>query len=230
MTRQITFRVTNRLTENTGQAVLVFLLPFVDRTTEDVLLSPWQTLNPAANGGHQSFVFQDDMGLAVQNQDTGTQSVTEAVRHNQLYTVSNNDNQGPVLHLSASETPGSSRQVAVRNTTDPTITLRAIWSVSGHTTITMEGINFDTTTTYELIPTLFFVVAFLPGMDFQLPQYSQQTPFVPPPSIFGESVFTRYDARSGVSDVEVTWVRPGGMNGADALIFNPPTMAIQRLG
>lgn len=230
MTREISFRLTNRLTENTGQSVLVFLLPFMDRTTEDAILSPWQTLNPAANCGHQSFVFRENLELAVENQATGTQSPTVAVRQNQLYTVTNNDNQGPVLHLSHSETPRSSSQVAVRNTTDPTIALRAFISISGSRVITQGGINFGTTVTFELIPTLFFVVVHPPSPTFRLPQFSHQIPFIPPPEIFGESTFRRYDSQSGVGHVEVSWMRPGGMSGADILVFDPPTAPLNPLG
>lgn len=230
MTRKISFRLTNRLTENTGQSVLVFLVPFMDRTTEDAVLEPWQTLNPAANGGKQSFVFHDRLGLMVENQTTGTQSATLAVQPNQFYTVTNNDNQGPVLQLSPSETPLSSTKVAVRNTTDPTISLEAIWSVSGSTVAVQKGINLDTTATFELIPTLFFVVAHPPSPAFQLPQFSRQIPFVPPPEIFDKSPFSRYDPQSGVSRVEVSWVRPGGMSGADTLVFDPPSAPILPLG
>lgn len=225
MQTPIYFRLTNRLTRNNGYKVLVFLTPADTSQPKDLHFAAWQTLNPAANGGNQPFLYQGRLQLAVEDEDTECQSPTVAVRPNQYYTVTNADNQGPVLNLSYSQKPPSSRQVAVENTTDPAIGLSTIWMVDGRPIVQQSGLNLDSTATFVLNPTFFFIVARTPedGFAWRLPQFSPQTVFVAPPEESFANVTYRgaYRVPPGADLVEVTWKRPGGMAGADVLTFNP---------
>ncbi|MEM9595386.1 MAG: hypothetical protein AAGD06_14025 [Acidobacteriota bacterium] len=224
MRNQIRFRLTNQLTESTGQIVLVFLVPAIDRHSDNAVLTPWQVLNPAPNGGNQPFLFDvQDLQLAVENQDTLCQSRSVDVHANQLYTVTNNHNQGPVLHLSRSEVPRKASQISVRNTTDPPATLRSIWKVGGRPVLVKEGINLGSTNTVEIIPTLFFIVVQPLGDGSPLRQYSREFPYQPMPQMFKESRAASYDVPVGQREVSVRWIRPGGMSGADVLVFDPPS-------
>ena len=209
MNGPVQFLVTNNVTENTGQQVLVFLAPTDATDSEDFNFSAWQVLNPSANGGSQPFLFQDTIQLAVENANTLSRSSTLDVTPNQFYTVSNENNQGPVLKLT-NQTPPSSKQVAIQNATDPAIMLNSIWSVNGNPIVSQGGLNLRGITTFELASTLFFMVA-IPtrtGFNYRLQQFSSQTRYVIP---------------QGVTQVNVTWSRPGGINGSDVLTFDPPS-------
>jgi hypothetical protein len=227
MTRKVQFRLTNRLTRNTGQMVLVFLRPVLGPDTRDMHLNAWQTLNPAANGGSHPFTFYGAMQLAVEDRYTHCQSPLVDVRPNQLYTVSNDDNQGPVLNLSHGEAAPSSRQVAVRNTTDPAISLNATWLCDGWPILQQSALNLGITATFRLAPTFFFVVTQPPfggPSGVRLQQFSRDFPYqVPPEADFVNKPHSEYLLPPGADRVEVTWTRPGGMDGADTLIFDPPS-------
>jgi len=225
MQNPIYFRLFNRLTRNNGYMVLVFLTPADTSKPRDLFFAAWQTLNPAANGGNQPFLYQGNLQLAVEDEDTECQSPTVEVRPNQYYTVSNNDSQGPVLNLSYSQKPQSSKQVAVENTTDPAITLANLWMVDGKPIVKQGGLNLDSTATFVLDPTFIFIVARPVGEGFtwRLPQFSPPSVFLPPSEDSFASVTYRgsYRVPPGADLVEVTWNRPGGMSGADVLTFNP---------
>ncbi len=211
MPRIADFLVTNNVTQNTGQRVLVFLTPTDAADTEDFNFAAWQMLNPSANGGSQPFTFQDTIQLVVENQETLAQSSTIQVAANQLYTVTNENNQGPVLNLT-SEAPQSAAVTAVTNKTDPAITLNSLWYVSGSPNVSRGGLTVGNTVSFELAPTLFFLVAIptVTGFNYRLQQFSGET---------------RYIIPAGVTHVDVTWSRPGGIPGSDVLTFNPPSAA-----
>lgn len=224
MSRPIRFTVTNELTQNTGQVILVYQMPLTNRLSESITLSAWQILNPSANGGSQPFFYNGRLQLAVENENTLSRSVITEVAPNQLYTVTNNYNQGPVLHLT-SESPPSARQVGVRNSTDPPISLNTIWFVDDRPVIQEAGVNLGAAVTFELNPAFFFVIAHPRNDGLQLQQFSHQVPFVPSPReiVDGASYTKSYDVPGGVQEVKVSWRRPGGINGADVLVFDPPT-------
>lgn len=209
MARTVEFLVTNDVTENTGQRVLVFLTPTDAADAEDYNYHAWQILNPSANGGSQPFTFQDTIQLAVENQDTFSRSTEIEVAANQLYTATNENNQGPVLNLTG-DTPPSAKVTAVTNKTDPAVSLNSIWSVNNNPIVSQGGLNLETTVTFELASTLFFMVA-IPtrtGFNWRLQQFSNQTKYIVP---------------AGVTNVGVHWSRPGGLTGSDVLTFSPPS-------
>lgn len=211
MARIVDFLVTNHVTQNTGQRVLVFLTPTDAADAADFNFAAWQILNPSANGGNQPFTFQDTIQLAVENQETFSQSATIEVSANQLYTVTNENNQGPVLNLT-SEAPQSAAVTAVTNRTDPAVTLNSIWSVNGNPIVSQGGLNLGNTVSFELASSLFFMVAIptVTGFNYRLQQFSGETRYIIPP---------------GVTHVDVTWSRPGGLPGSDVLTFYPPSAA-----
>lgn len=209
MARTVEFMVTNNVTQNTGQRVLVFLTPTDAADAEDFNFAAWQILNPSANGGNQPFTFRDTIQLAVENQQTMSRSAEIEVAANQLYTVTNENNQGPVLNLT-SEPPQSSAVTAVTNKTDPAITLNSLWYVNGNPIVSQGGLNLGNTVSFELASSLFFLIAIptVTGFNYRLQQFSDEARYIIPP---------------GVTYVDVTWSRPGGMPGSDVLTFNPPS-------
>ncbi len=205
------FMVTNQVTQNTGQRLLVFLTPTDASDAEDYNFHAWRILNPSANGGRQPFSFEDSIQLAVQDETTLSTSSTVDVLPNQSWEVRNEDYQGPVLSM-VSASPPSSKLVAVSNKTDPAILLSSVWSVNGNPIVSQGGFNLGTTQTFELNPTLFFLVA-VPtrtGFNWRLQEFSGQFKYIIP---------------QGVTKVNVTWSRPGGMSGSDVLVFDPPSAA-----
>ncbi|MES1240578.1 MAG: hypothetical protein ABUT39_03070 [Acidobacteriota bacterium] len=205
------FNVTNQVTQNTGQRVLVFLTPTDASDAEDYNYNAWKILNPSANGGSQPFTFQDSIQLAVQDQVSLSTSSTVEVLPNQSWIVTNEDYQGPVLSM-ISTPPPSSKLVAVSNQTDPAILLNSIWSINGSPIVSQGGFNLGTTQTFQLNPTLFFMVA-IPtrtGFNWRLQEFSGQFKYIIP---------------QGVTSVNVTWSRPSGMPGSDVLVFDPPSAA-----
>ena len=208
MPRIVEFNVINRVTQNTGQRVLVFLTPTNAVDSPDSGFAAWQILNPSANGGSQPFTFTDSLQLAVEDQETRSSSARIEVGENQLYTVTNENNQGPVLNLS-DETPPSAAVTAVTNRTDPAIPLNALWFVHGSPVVS-QGFNRDTTVSFQLASSLFFMVAIpvLTGFGYRLQQFSAETRYIIPP---------------GTNRVVVTWSRPGGLAGSDVLTFDPPS-------
>lgn len=230
MASEVRFRLINRLTRNTGQMVLAFLRPLLGSDTRNMHLNAWRTLNPAANGGSQPFTYRGTLQLAVEDQATHCQSPLVDVRPNQLYTVSNDDNQGPVLNLSLGEGAPSSKQVAVRNTTDPAISLDAIWFCDHWPILKQSALNLGITATFQIDPTFFFVVTQPPfggASGIRLNQYSQEFPYiVPPEGNFKSKPYAEYQVPPGAELVEIIWTRPGGMDGADTLIFNPPSLPL----
>jgi len=207
----VDFLVTNNVTQNTGQRVLVFLTPTNAVDAEDYNFAAWQTLNPSHSGGSQPFTFIDSIQLAVENQLTQSRSAQVEVMPNQLYDVTNENNQGPFLNLT-NQTPPSSKLTAVSNKTDPAILLNSIWSVNNNPIVSQGGLNLGNTVTFELAPTLFFMVAIptVQGFNYRLQQFSGQFKYIVP---------------QGVSQVAVSWSRPGGMTGSDVLTFEPPSAA-----
>ncbi len=208
---QVEFMVTNNVTKNTGQRVLVFLTPTDAADAEDFNFAAWQILNPSANGGSQSFTFRDSIKLAIENQKTLSKSATIEVAANHLYTVTNENNQGPTLNLT-NEPPQSAAVTAVTNKTDPAITLSSLWYVNGNPIVSQGGLNLGNTVSFQLASTLFFMVA-IPtrtGFNWRLQQFSNETKYIIP---------------TGVTSVDVTWSRPGGMTGSDVLTFSPPSAA-----
>ena len=205
------FTITNLVTQNTGQRVLVFLTPTDAADAEDYNFTAWQILNPSCNGGSACFTFQDTIQLCAQAQASCTQSANINVLPNQSYTVTNENNQGPYLNLT-SNPPPSSKQVAVTNATDPPISLKCIWSINNSPVVSQGGLNLNDTQTFELAPTLFFMVA-IPtrtGFNWRLQEFSTQTKYIIP---------------QGVTNVSATWSRPGGLSGSDVLVFDPPSAA-----
>jgi hypothetical protein len=205
------FTVNNQVTENTGQRILVFLTHTDASDAENYNLAAWKTLNPSANGGYQPFTFQDSIQLAVQNQSTLSTSATVEVLPNQSWTVTNEDFQGPALSMTGTPPP-SAKLVSVSNQTDPAIQLNSIWSVNGTPIVSLSGFNLGTTQTFQLNPTLYFMVA-IPtrtGFNWRLQEVSNQFKYIIP---------------MGVTQVNVTWSRPGGMSGSDVLQFDPPSAA-----
>ncbi len=205
------FTVTNQVTENTGQRILVFLTPTNATDAEDYNFNAWKILNPSANGGHQPFTFQDSIQLAVQDQATLSTSSSVEVLPNQSWVATNEDFQGPVLKMLATPPP-SSKLVAVSNQTDPATLLNNIWSVNGSAIVSQGGFNLGTTQTFQLNPTLFFKVA-IPtrtGFNWRLQEFSSEVKYIIP---------------QGVTQVNMTWSRPGGMSGSDVLTFDPPSAA-----
>ncbi|HJX29562.1 MAG TPA: hypothetical protein VJ885_16790 [Thermoanaerobaculia bacterium] len=223
MTNDICFKLTNQLTENTGQSVLVYMMPAVDRLDSDLFLSAWKVLNPSANGGSQRFRFRNELQLAVEHEPTLCRSAIQDVKPNQLYLATNSATHGPALQLSYSETPPNTRQVAVRNDTDPPLDLSAIWYVDGSPIAIQRQINLGATTTMQLSPEFYFIVALptLKGVD----QFSSEFPYlVPAQDAFrAASAHHAYRIPPGCRNVSVRWLRPGGMSGSDLLIFDPPS-------
>ncbi|MEM9595385.1 MAG: hypothetical protein AAGD06_14020 [Acidobacteriota bacterium] len=209
MARTVDFMVTNNVTQNTGQRVLVFLTPTDAADAEDFNFAAWQILNPSANGGSQPFTFQDTIQLAVENQATRSRSSLIDVGANQLYSVTNENNQGPVLNLT-NESPQSAAVTAVTNRTDPAITLESYWYVNGNPVVSEGGLNLGNTVSFELASSLFFMVAIptVTGFNYRLQQFSGETRYIIPP---------------GVTSVSVNWSRPGGLAGSDVLTFDPPS-------
>jgi len=215
-------KLTNLLTRNTGQSVLVYMMPVADRLTTDLFLSAWQVLNPSANGGSQRFQLSHQLQLAVEHEDSLCRSPVVNVRPNQLYVATNSDNQGPALQLSYSEAPPSAKQVAVRNETDPAIRLSVLWFVDGKPIAIQKGLNLGGTTTLVLTPMLFFMVAVPPFKG--LFQFSEEFTFVVPAEGFPSAASKQqYRVAAGVPNVNIRWLRPSGMSGADVLLFDPPS-------
>lgn len=205
------FTVTNQVTQNTGQRVLVFLTPTDASDAEDYNYHAWKILNPSANGGSQPFTFQDSIQLAVEDQISRSSSSTVEVLPNQSWIVTNEDYQGPVLSMISSPPP-SAKVVAVTNQTDPAILLNSQWSVNGSPIVSQGGFNLGATQTFQLNPTLFFMVA-VPtrtGFNWRLQEFSNQFKYIIP---------------QGVTQVNVTWSRPSGLPGSDVLVFDPPSAA-----
>lgn len=216
------FKLTNQLTRNTGQSVLVYRMPAADRLSADLFLSAWQILNPSANGGSQRFRLADQLQLAVEHEESLCRSPLVDVRPNQLYLATNSDNQGPALQLSGSETPPSAKQVAVRNDTDPAIRLSVIWFIDGRPIAIQKGLNLGGTTTFELTPTLYFLPA-IPS-NKGLNQLSEELSYVVPMESVQTAVSSqRFRVPAGVPNVSIRWLRPGGLSGADVLLFDPPS-------
>ncbi|MEM9593384.1 MAG: hypothetical protein AAGD06_03945 [Acidobacteriota bacterium] len=209
MPKTVDFLVTNNVTQNTGQRVLVFLTPTGAADGDGLHYAPWQILNPSANGGCHPFTFQDSIQLAVEDQATCSRSAMINVKGNQLYRVTNDNNQGPTLDLTA-EPPYSATLTSVKNQTDPAITLRSVWYVHGSPAVSQSDINLGHSVSFELAPTLFFMVAIptMNGFNYRLQQFSGETRYIIPP---------------GVSSVSVNWSRSGGISGADELTFDPPS-------
>jgi hypothetical protein len=213
--------------------VLAFLRPVLRGDGRDLHVQPCQTLNPAANGGSHPFTYRGVMQLAVEDEYTRCQSPIVDTRPNQLYTVSNDNNQGPVLNLSLAESAPTARQVAVRNSTDPTICLNAIWLCDGRPILKQSALNHGVTVTLELAPAFFFVVTQPPfggAAGVRIQQFSQEFPYVVPVEAnFPAKPYSEYIVPPGADVVEITWTRPGGMDGADTLIFDPPSSPLMPL-
>jgi hypothetical protein len=219
----IHFNLTNRLPRNTGQSVLVYMMPVADRSTTDLFLSSWRVLNPSANGGSQRFVYRDRLQLAVEDESRLCQSAIVDVKPNQLYLATNSDNQGPALQISYSETPPSAKQVAVRNETDPALQLSAVWYMDGRRIAVQRGLNLGATTTFSLTTAFYFIVACPShkGLD----QVSEEVTYlVPAADAFQSSSTDRvYRVPPGTRNVNIQWLRPGGLSSADVLLFDPPS-------
>ncbi|MES1244937.1 MAG: hypothetical protein ABUT39_25235 [Acidobacteriota bacterium] len=224
MSSDICFTLINRLTQNTGQSVLVYMLPVVDRVATDLFLSAWQVLNPSANGGSQRFSYRGRLQLAVEYEPTCCRSALVDVRPNQLYHVTNSDNQGPTLTLSYAESPPSAKQVAVRNDTDPPLDLSVLWYMDGQPIAVQRGLNLGARTTLQLSLAFYFMVA-TPKFKGMLDQFSEEFIYLAPADDVFQSVAMQraYRLTPGVRQVEVNWLRPGGLSSADVLLFNPPS-------
>jgi len=226
MTTDICFTLTNHLTENTGQCVLVYVAPVNDRMISDLFLSAWRVLNPSANGGSQRFHFHQRLQLAVEHEPTLCRSALHDAYPNQLFLATNSDNQGPALQLSYSETPPAAKQVGIRNDTDPPLDLSAIWYMDRTPIAVQRGLNLGSTATLQLLPELHFLVA-LPtykGME----QFSQEFSYlIPAEETFkATSAQQAYRIPPGCRNVNIRWVRPGGMASSDVLVFDPPSASL----
>ena len=229
MTNDICFTLTNQLTKNTGQVVLVYMMPVAERISSDLFLSAWRVLNPSANGGNQRFYCQSQLQVAVEHEPTLCRSALHDARPNQLFVATTQDNQGPALHLSYSETPPSAKQVAVRNETDPPLPLSVIWYVDGSPIIVQKDVNLDGTATLHYLQEFHFLVA-LPGPQ-GLNQFSEELRYVVPAQEAFQSKATSthqgYRLPPGCRNVNVSWVRPGGLAGSDVLVFDPPSVSLR---
>lgn len=227
MMPDVCFTLTNQLTENTGQSVLVYMMPMADRVDSDLFLSAWRVLNPSANGGSQRFRFQNRLQLTVEHEPTLCRSAVVDVQPNQLYVATNSATHGPELQLSYSETPPTTRQVAVRNETDPPLALSAIWLLDGKPVAVQKNVNLGATTTFQLSPEFFFIVAHPPtkGVD----QFSAEYEYlIPAKDAFqSSSAYRTYRISPGCRNVQIRWLRPGGMSSADVLIFDPPSASLR---
>lgn len=223
MNTDISFTLTNRLIQNTGQSVLVYMVPIADRTQTDLFLAAWQVLNPSANGGSQRFRFLDRLQLAVEHEPTSCRSAVVDVKPNQLYIATNNDNQGPAIHLSYAEGPPSAKQVAVRNETDPPLDLTAIWYIDGRPIALQRGLNLSTMATFQYSAAFYFMVATpkIRGLE----QISEEFRYLVPADDEFKAVSSKslYEVTPGVRQVNIRWMRPGGLSGSDVLLFDPPT-------
>lgn len=223
MNTDISFTLTNRLIQNTGQSVLVYMVPIADRTQTDLFLAAWQVLNPSANGGSQRFRFRGNFQLAVEDEATSCRSAVMDVQPNQLYIATNSDNQGPALQIAYSQGPPSAKQVAVLNQTDPAVELTAVWYMDGQPIALQRGLNLSTMATFQYSTAFYFVVATpkIRGLE----QTSEEFRYLVPADDEFKAVSSKslYEVTPGVRQVNIRWMRPGGLSGSDVLIFDPPT-------
>jgi hypothetical protein len=210
-----TFTVTNNLTVDTTNHVLVFLKPV--KASPNYQYMAWQDLNPP-RAGNQRFDYVINLGVQVSDAGSGNppgpNSEIYAINPGELFVCANPNGQGPILTpVNVNQGQITSAQAGVINNCASPVTRLAISWTNAGTPIVNVGlaandiINQGKTVTMEIEPTLYFMAAdpTLYGPNYTLQDYSQMTP---------------YDLTAGQTTVNVSWTRGNNGLGRDVFSFN----------
>lgn len=215
----VNFTFENRLTEDTNESVLIFLLPM--NPSMNSTLTPWQVLQPEPEGGTISFTYKINLQVAVISEgDDSKMSPKTDIASGQVldakYTsdgdliLSNNPDTSRI----APQQAGVVNKTGVLNETNnphPPVLLRTEWFVNGNPITKVSGLNVFSINIFQLdAGVLYFCTASSTQQSFN---YTLQ-------SVLAQ---TKYVIPDGITSVMVQWLRPDGKTRPDKFLFDPPS-------
>ena len=204
----IHFNVENALTEVVNENVLVFLMPVA--ASPNFQFAAWQSLN-ISPGGSEPFDYNVSIQVQAMRQDNMSTTPKVNIHPGELYDVVMSNLGGISLQKdipnAGSLTPD---QCGVMNNTS--VLIKTLWYVNGNPCVAMPELNQNSTSIFELEPSIYFRAATptQQGFNYTLQQVSAETPYVIPAT---------------ATTVQVTWSRDSA-GGADEFSFDPPSEQI----
>ncbi|NWG87376.1 MAG: hypothetical protein HXY26_07710 [Hydrogenophilaceae bacterium] len=182
-------RVHSEVDDMQGKRVLVFLRPQRQRT--NFLVHAWQDLE-ISSGATACFNFDTRISARLltrgKSSNNPTRSAEQTINPGQLYLATRRDGLSPTLEPA---TTGMARerltpqQAGVYNQTYPYTSVDCTWHVSGSPVVTMPGLDWGMTCSFEYVPTLYFMIAapLITGENFTVQAFTDMTPYPVIPDI-----------------------------------------------
>lgn len=146
-----------------GKRVLVFLRPQRPRT--NFLVHAWQDLE-ISSGAMARFDFDGRISARLLSRGRAGQpptlSAEQIIHPGQLYLAMRPEGLSPALQPAPA---GMARerltpqQAGIYNQTYPYTSVDCVWHVSGSPVVTMPGLDWGMTCSFEYVPTLYFMIA-----------------------------------------------------------------------
>ncbi len=178
----ITCKVSANVTDMRGKSVLVFVRP--QQAARDVRVYAWQILE-LSGGATASFAFDQTISVSVVTQGVDPANPIESERvgiyPGTLKIATRPGGLSPQLAPSSAGMAAArltTKQAGVYNATNPCTSLDCTWFVSGQAVVTMPGVDWGMTCTFEYEPVLYFMIAapLLNGENFTVQSLTGATP------------------------------------------------------
>lgn len=176
-------KVHSNVNDMQGKRVLVFLRPQRPRT--NFLVHAWQELE-ISSGATVSFDFDTRISARLLTRGSAgpdpTRSAEQAIHPGQLYLATRPESLSPTLKLAPT---GMARerltpnQAGIYNQTYPYTSVDCVWHVGGSPVVTMPGLDWGMTCSFEYVPTLYFMIAapLISGENFTVQAFTDMTPY-----------------------------------------------------
>ncbi|MBV8046452.1 MAG: hypothetical protein JO171_04840 [Paludibacterium sp.] len=192
-----------------GKSVLVFLRPL--RPTRNIRIHAWQVLDLSA-GAYASFDFDTTISACVSANMRGNSVASEAVAvtPGELLQAVRPGGLSPKL-MPASDGQAIARltteQSGVLNMTQPPLPLDCQWRVGGSPVLTVPGVDWGMTCTFEYDPVMYFMVAapLLDGENFTVQTFTDAVPFYPSPDTSVLTVRLYWERNRWLFDFQSDW-------------------------